>query len=379
MDRDEVIMLARQAAALVGSLGLGAVAVACGGATSTSTGAPPAQGAQSTPLGVAPVSGAPLSHAGTLQQDATDLYFTFYDGVIHRQSKSGGPIVDVVTDPCNGTEAIAVDDTYVYWSRGEQGMSCPGGGVIARVPKSGGPIEVLANALIFPGKGGLTLDDTYVYATAFLESNAPDDGPYVYAFPKAGGAPIKLTDFAGGDPVNDGRNVYWLGAGPATSPSSPSYTLVRTARDGSASTTVATIARNVTALAFFDDRIYWVESGAHAVEYQCNDCSMPSAVRSMGPADTDPVTEVTLTDGSLVHDLVVDHASLWLDTEGTLSGPGTDAPSVDDHTGKLLRVARGSAAAPTPALSGLPFDADLALDATAAYALGDALPLAAPK
>jgi hypothetical protein len=344
--------------------------VVLGGCRAESTGAPP--------LGNAPVTGAPLSHDGTLQVDATDVYFTLYDGVIHRQAKTGGPIVDVVTDPCHASDAIALDDTYVYWARGDTGAGCPGAGVIARAPKAGGAIEVLANGLAFPYGDGLAIDDQNVYMVASVEG--AQDGPYLVAIPKAGGAMVQLGGpLAAGSPVLDGQNVYWLtGTSAAPLPMVPPYTLMRTARDGSGSTAVATIDRNVTALAFYDDRIYWVESGTRSVFYSCVDCTQPSAVKSMGPADVSPVTELTMTDGSLVDDVVVDAGSLWLFIEGTESGQGTDGPTTDDHTGRVQRAQRGGGAQST-VLQGLPFRTYLALDDTAVYALADTAPVSASK
>lgn len=94
---------------------------------------------------------------------------------------------------------------------------------------------------------------------------------------------------------------------------------MRTPPAGGASNPLATLSRNITALAFFDDRIYWAASGSHGVEFFCIDCVAPAEVQSMGPSDATPVTEVTMPAGALIHDLVVDPSALWLSVEGTRS------------------------------------------------------------
>ena len=58
----------------------------------------------------------------------------------------------------------------------------------------------------------------------------------------------------------------------------------------------------------------------------------------MGPGDSKPITHVTLDPGMLIDDAVVDATGLWLSLEGTMSGPGVDTPSNDDHTGSLIHV-----------------------------------------
>ena len=347
---------------------LGLIAASCGGSTS-----PPAG-----------VRGAPLSHASSIAVDDTDVYWVSGDGTIQRQSKSGGGVTVLGVDACRTADSVAVDDAYVYWSHGYTGRSCPA--TVSRMPKPGGPVTVVAANFVFPDHGRIVVDDRAVYFVAISTDATPIDGSIrsaakVWSVPKDGGTPVAIGGpIARGQPATDGRDVYWLSVpGDPPNPETPvPVTIMRTPRSGGASSPLATVSRNVTALAFFDDRVYWAASGAHDVEFFCMDCATPAEVQSMGPTDTTPITEVTMSTGALIHDLVVDPGGLWLSLEGTRSGTGVDYPPNDDHTGSVMHVLRHGSGQST-ALSRLPFWSDLAIDETRIFALGDTGPVVGPK
>lgn len=137
---------------------------------------------------------------------------------------------------------LALDDHYVYvsvWGGGSAGPDTTSGS-LQRVPKAGGPAEVLASGLDHPGwigvdgstlfatigstvvsvpKGGgaltqlatftdkptaLALDDDAVYVALYLQAS-------VVRIPKAGGAPAVVAT-ANGSPLSllvDAMNLYW--------------------------------------------------------------------------------------------------------------------------------------------------------------------------
>jgi hypothetical protein len=199
---------------------------------------------------------------------------------------------------------VALDDTYVYWSHGYTGRSCPA--TVSRMSKQGGPATVLATNFVFPDRGRIVVDDQAVYFVAISNDATPVDGSIrssarVWSVPKGGGAPVAVASpIARGEPAVDGRNVYWLSvpSDPPTPETPVPVTIMRTPRDGGGSSPLATLSRNITALAFFDDRIYWAASGSHGVEFFCMDCAPPAELQSMGPGDAIPVTEVTMPSGS---------------------------------------------------------------------------------
>ena len=329
------------------------------------------------------VRGAPLSHASSIAVDDSNVYWVWGDGTIQRQSKGGGALTVLGVDPCRTADSVAVDDKYVYWSHGYTGRSCPA--TVSRMPKQGGAGTVLATNFVFPDRGRIVVDDRAVYFIAISTDATPIDGSIrsaakVWSVPKDGGAPVAIAGpIAGGQPATDGQNVYWLSVpGDPPSPDTPvPVTIMRTPREGGASSRLATLARNITALAFFDDRIYWVASGSHGVGLSCIDCVAPAEVQSMGGTDATPVTEVTMPAGALVHDLVIDPSALWLSLEGTRSGIGVDVPPSDDHTGSVIRILRHGGS--STALSRLPFWTDLAIDDTHIFALGDTGPVVGLK
>jgi hypothetical protein len=324
---------------------------------------------------------APLSHASSIAGDATDVYWT--DGTtIHRLNKSSGAATPFVTEPCGGVSAVAVDSDHVYWSHGYTSTTCTAS--ISRTPKNGGPIEVLVTGLIFNDWGGIVLDDAAVYFVAVELASSPGGSgrarSRVYSVAKSGGTPVAIGGpIAVGYPVVDGQGtVYWLSllSDAASAPTQSKISIQRTDRNGTTAS-LATVTGNVAALAFFGDRIYWVESGYHGVEYFCIACDVPAVIRSMGSRDRAPVTEATPPPQALIHDAIVDSSGLWFTLEGTRSGMGVDYPPNDDHTGALVHVPNGGSA--TTALTDLPFLSALAADDSAVFATGDSAPQVVAK
>jgi hypothetical protein len=319
--------------------------------------------------------GAPLSHASGIAADDTDVYWVSADG-IQRQSKLGGAVQTLGTAPCGAT-SLALDDTYVYSSHGYTSASCPAG--VSRMPKDGGPVTPLATDFIFPDWGGIVLDDVSVYFIG-MRSGSDRSAAAVYAVPKVGGTAREIAGpVARGAPAVDGKKVYWLAVpGDPPDPTTPVPTsIMQTPRDGGPSRTLATLSRSIATLVFLGDRIHWVASGYHGIEYMCVDCSSPAEVQSMGPGDSKPVTDVTLDPGMFIDDAVVDATGLWLSLEGTRSGQGRDYPPNDDHTGSLIHVSADGTR--RTVLGALPFRKVLAIDDDHVFVSGDAAPASVAK
>ncbi len=104
------------------------------------------------------------------------------NGYIARTPKAGGP-VQVLASGLATAECLVLDGTNLYF--GETGYVSPAWvtGVVKRVPKSGGPVVTLSS-------GGhvayLAVDDTYVYGSSY-HLVVPPSGE-IFRVPKAGGA-----------------------------------------------------------------------------------------------------------------------------------------------------------------------------------------------
>ncbi len=90
--------------------------------------------------------------------DATNVYWTERDAlgrvmVKAKASAQADAATELAIDQAEPSY-LALDSTFVYWSN-------TSGGIIQRVPKSGGTIETVANSLGAPT--ALALDDTRVY------------------------------------------------------------------------------------------------------------------------------------------------------------------------------------------------------------------------
>jgi hypothetical protein len=132
----------------------------------------------------------PFKPVSAMTGDATTLFWA--DGAeVHALPKAGGPQRTVVApDPTWTADipAIAVDDVYVYFL--EDGSL----GRLSRVPKNGGPREVLVNDLDYPTQ--IALDDTYVYvAVTGTFTDFPPAGiatGQILRMRKAGGGPYEV-------------------------------------------------------------------------------------------------------------------------------------------------------------------------------------------
>lgn len=112
-----------------------------------------------------------------LAVDETHVYLPIYGpyGEISRLPKAGGPMEVLVSD-LNAPYRIALDDDYAYYS--EVGTEVPS---IARVPKAGGTPEPL---LTNDSLADLAVDDTYLYYAA---------AGRVMRVQKGGGTPEELA------------------------------------------------------------------------------------------------------------------------------------------------------------------------------------------
>jgi hypothetical protein len=97
------------------------------------------------------------SQPGELALDATRIYWVTSDGFVRSHAKDGsGATVALATGEASA-ETLVVDDQYVYWARHVIGSD------VKRVPKSGGPEEVLAKSQAAPWS--LAQDCTSIYWT----------------------------------------------------------------------------------------------------------------------------------------------------------------------------------------------------------------------
>jgi len=129
------------------------------------------------------------------------VYYRRSADSIVKAKVTGGDVVDLASSG-SGVSRMAVDATHLYWS--EFGRR------ILRVPKAGGPSEVVADIDGHPIV--LALDDTYVYAT-LTDTNqmamTPKE-PGLSTFLPAQNAPSWVA--------TDATHVYWTnqGNGPNT-------------------------------------------------------------------------------------------------------------------------------------------------------------------
>jgi hypothetical protein len=187
--------------------------------------------------------------------DPTTLYWTTKNGHIRRVPKNGGPPTTILTGEAE-LHAIAVDGTTLYFSRGTNATSAvksmpidggvptvlasvpdtinPGRLVVAgdylyfacgptaqydgsmrRIPKNGGPVEIIIDNI--PGERGYAIDGDYIYYAGVMGGPAND---YISRIAIADGAETVLTsgyeDLL--DIAVDATHVYFVSKAP-----DPSY------------------------------------------------------------------------------------------------------------------------------------------------------------
>jgi hypothetical protein len=101
--------------------------------------------------------------------DDSHVYFTHpHAGTLHRVPKTGGPS-ELLGPAFRAHETIAVDETHVYCVRsGDDGTPVPPGDVV-RIAKTGGELEVLSAGEGFPHGLMLQGDDVYFLTSGFHE------------------------------------------------------------------------------------------------------------------------------------------------------------------------------------------------------------------
>ena len=131
-------------------------------------------------LAGANVSSLAKGYARSLVADADYAYFADW-GTVQRVKRTGGPTT-VLLHAASACSALAIDDAYVYVAvAGTKDVGFRDG-VIRRVPKAGGAIEVLAENQV---ANALFVDATHVYWTVAGDSSNPSGA--VFRMPKKGG------------------------------------------------------------------------------------------------------------------------------------------------------------------------------------------------
>jgi len=132
-----------------------------------------------------------------LAVDDVAAYYLREANAIVKTPVGGGDMVDLATSEM-GVFHMAADATHLFWS--EFGRR------IFRVPKAGGPAEVVADIQGHPGV--LALDATYVYATL-------TDTNQLAMVPKEPGKGTFLPQAAPIWIATDATHVYWINQGNA--------------------------------------------------------------------------------------------------------------------------------------------------------------------
>jgi hypothetical protein len=193
MERDMTRRSVHRAASVLSLLALVA-AGACGSPT------PAYEVPESAELGRTPLAIALDSdhvYATTAQKDASGAWM----GFVQRVPKAGGP-TELIAQAPSQTFDVTVDDARVYYTSLD-------GGPYA-VDKSGGPTTLIGAS----GQEcvGVTQDADSVYWTAWtLDQNKKPTSGDVLRAPKEGGAPVKLAADVGIPMrvVTDTTSVYW--------------------------------------------------------------------------------------------------------------------------------------------------------------------------
>jgi hypothetical protein len=172
-----------------------------------------------------------------------------------------------------GPEYPVVDATHLYWTNADS---------VARVPKSGGPVEILDQIGI--QNEGLAVDSTH----AFFADRV---GHFVYRVPKGGGsATVLAQDQSVPQAVAiDGQYVYWTSNGDAA--------VRRVAKNGGTVEDLATGQTGAYALAVDGTDVFWALATGE--------------VRKLSTAACCAVTNLTNGAGAGVFSLAVDASHVY--------------------------------------------------------------------
>ena len=189
--------------------------------------------------------------AGTqnLAVDSSYVYWSNYnDGRVMRAPLGGGAPSTLASGPANGPRGIAVDGAAVYWA--DQAT-----GTISRMPLAGGTPTVLATGQASPY--GVAVDGTSVYWVNL-------DGGEVRKVPKVGGAMVTLVT---GERhpfyvVVDGGFLYWTAAG---DDSQSNGRVARVPVSGGAVEVIAGARSSPIGLAVDGTSVYWADFNGQGV------------------------------------------------------------------------------------------------------------------
>jgi hypothetical protein len=96
---------------------------------------------------------------------------------------SNGPDVETLAQG-EAALGLQLDATHLYWIRSGTPDKQFADGAVVRMPKAGGPVEVLATGFFSPDRDALVMDDTSLY---YLDSEI------VMQLPKSGGTPVQMV------------------------------------------------------------------------------------------------------------------------------------------------------------------------------------------
>lgn len=235
------------------------------------------------------------------------------------------PSPDAATGPVvlatgqSGPHGIALDATHVYWTNL---------GSVARVPKSGGAVEILAS--VGQNNEVIAVDDQFAYF-------ADGDGGAIRRVAKTGGTPTTIAQnqsFPRGLGL-DATHVYWASEGDDA--------IRRVAKSGGSVETLATGQTMAFALAVDGGEVFWTLVGGPVRKLQIDSCCN--------------VTELSPSQGTAPLSLAADATHVYWASQSS---------------GSLRKVPRGGGASQE---LGFVFAADgIALDATHVYVGEDSNP-----
>ncbi|MBX3000135.1 MAG: fibronectin type III domain-containing protein [Caldilineaceae bacterium] len=154
---------------------------------------------------------------GGLVADNQFVYFRDMDNTLKRIPVDGSGSPGTLANNVNTCCGLAVDETHLYWGARQSGSTNNG---IFRMPKAGGVVELLAsipNAENIYLIRDVTVDATHIYWVEGRKGNSVIDQPGIGAVrkvPKAGGAVVMLADAVADvqHPTTialDETHVYW--------------------------------------------------------------------------------------------------------------------------------------------------------------------------